>query len=70
MVADEVCTLVQRNAAATKEIKTLTDDSMSHVQTGHSQVAQASETITETMEAVRRMANIAGDVALVSVKQT
>jgi len=70
VVAGEVRALAQRSAAAAKEIKTLIDDSVSRVQAGHTQVAQAGETITETVEAVRRVANIVEDIASASAEQT
>ncbi|WP_199027122.1 methyl-accepting chemotaxis protein [Ralstonia sp. ASV6] len=70
VVAGEVRALAQRSAAAAKEIKTLIDDSVSRVQAGHTQVAQAGETITETVEAVRRVANIVEDIAAASAEQT
>jgi len=70
VVAGEVRALAQRSAAAAKEIKTLIDDSVSRVQAGHTQVAQAGETITETVDAVRRVANIVEDIAAASAEQT
>ncbi|WP_296224884.1 methyl-accepting chemotaxis protein [Ralstonia sp. UBA689] len=70
VVAGEVRALAQRSAAAAKEIKALIDDSVSRVQAGHTQVAQAGETITETVEAVRRVANIVEDIASASEEQT
>ncbi len=70
VVAGEVRALAQRSAAAAKEIKTLIDDSVSRVQAGHTQVAQAGETISETVEAVRRVANIVEDIAAASAEQT
>jgi len=70
VVAGEVRALAQRSAAAAKEIKTLIDDSVSRVQAGHTQVSQAGETITETVEAVRRVANIVEDIAAASAEQT
>ena len=70
VVAGEVRALAQRSAAAAKEIKTLIDDSVSRVQAGHTQVSQAGETIAETVEAVRRGANIVEDIAAASTEQT
>ncbi|ANH73966.1 hypothetical protein ACS15_2245 [Ralstonia insidiosa] len=70
VVAGEVRALAQRSAAAAKEIKTLIDDSVSRVQAGHTQVSQAGETIAETVEAVRRVANIVEDIAAASTEQT
>ncbi|MGR0114927.1 methyl-accepting chemotaxis protein [Ralstonia pseudosolanacearum] len=70
VVAGEVRALAQRSAAAAKEIKDLIDASVDRVQAGNTLVAQAGSTMTETVDAVRRVANIVEDIAAASSEQT
>ncbi len=70
VVAGEVRALAQRSAAAAKEIKGLIDASVDRVQAGNTLVAQAGSTMTETVDAVRRVANIVEDIASASAEQT
>jgi methyl-accepting chemotaxis protein len=53
VVAAEVRNLAQRSAAAAKEIKTLIDDSVSKVEEGSSQVAEAGKTMDEIVDSVK-----------------
>jgi methyl-accepting chemotaxis protein len=70
VVASEVRALAQRSATAAKEIKTLIDESVSKVQSGNSQVAQAGAAISETVAAVRRVAEIMQEISAASAEQT
>jgi methyl-accepting chemotaxis protein len=53
VVASEVRSLAQRSAAAAKEIKTLIDDSVSKVEEGSQQVAEAGQTMEEIVASVQ-----------------
>jgi methyl-accepting chemotaxis protein len=70
VVASEVRALAQRSATAAKEIKALIDDSRGKVEAGNSLVAQAGHTIGETVDAVRRVAEIVQEIAAASAEQT
>ena len=70
VVASEVRNLAQRSAAAAKEIKTLIDHSVSQVEQGSSMVAQAGDTMTEVVTAIRRVTDIMGEVSAASHEQS
>ena len=70
VVAGEVRNLAQRSAAAAKEIKTLIDDSVSKVDAGSKQVDQAGATMSEIVQAVKRVTDIMAEIAAASSEQT
>ncbi|WP_411881079.1 methyl-accepting chemotaxis protein [Polaromonas sp. YR568] len=70
VVAAEVRNLAQRSAAAAKEIKTLIDDSVSKVEEGSSQVAQAGRTMDEIVDSVKRVTDIMAEITAASQEQT
>jgi aerotaxis receptor len=70
VVAGEVRNLAQRSAAAAaKEIKTLIDDSVSKVDSGSKQVDQAGATMTEIVQAVKRVTDIMSEISAASQEQ-
>ncbi|CAJ4627483.1 methyl-accepting chemotaxis protein [Burkholderia pseudomallei] len=70
VVAGEVRSLAQRSATAAKEIKQLIDASVERVNNGSALVGQAGETMTEILQAVRRVTDIMGEVAAASEEQS
>ncbi|MGJ7520454.1 methyl-accepting chemotaxis protein [Variovorax sp. LT1P1] len=70
VVASEVRSLAQRSAAAAKEIKGLIDDSVSKVEAGSHQVAEAGRTMEEIVASVRRVTDIMGEISSASHEQT
>jgi aerotaxis receptor len=70
VVASEVRTLAQRSAAAAKEIKILIDDSVSKVELGSRLVDDASQTMTEIVDSVQRVAGIMNEIAGASREQS
>ena len=70
VVASEVRSLAQRSAAAAKEIKSLIDDSVSKVEAGSHQVAEAGQTMDEIVASVRRVTDIMGEISSASDEQT
>jgi methyl-accepting chemotaxis protein len=68
--AAEVRHLAQRSAAASKEIKSLIDDSVSLVESGTLLVDQAGSTMAEIVERVRRVTDIMGEITSASEEQT
>ena len=70
VVASEVRALAQRSASAAKEIKALIGDSHGKVEAGNSLVTQAGGAISETVAAVRRVAEIVQEIATASAEQT
>ena len=70
VVASEVRSLAQRSAAAAKEIKGLIDDSVSKVEAGSHQVAEAGQTMEEIVASVRRVTDIMGEISAASHEQT
>lgn len=70
VVAGEVRTLASRSASAAKEIKALIEKSVSRVDTGSSQVAEAGETMKEIVNAVTRVTDIMGEIASASDEQS
>ena len=69
VVATEVRNLAQRSATAAKEIKELIDDSVSKVDIGSRQVAEAGSTIQEVVESVRRVTDIMAEISSASDEQ-
>ncbi|HEU0189623.1 MAG TPA: methyl-accepting chemotaxis protein, partial [Gallionella sp.] len=70
VVAGEVRNLAQRSAAAAKEIKTLIGDSVSKVDVGSKQVGQAGATMTEIVQAVKRVTDIMAEITAASNEQS
>ncbi len=70
VVAGEVRSLAQRSAAAAKEIKSLIDDSVGKVDAGSKQVDQAGATMTEIVQAVKRVTDIMSEIAEASGEQS
>ena len=70
MVASEVRTLAQRSAHAAKEIEGLISESVSLIDSGSRQVAQAGSTVTGIVEAVRRVTDIMLEIAAASDEQS
>jgi methyl-accepting chemotaxis protein len=70
VVASEVRSLAQRSAAAAQEIKSLIATSVERVDQGTSLVGQAGTTMTEVVSAIRRVADIVGEISSASVEQS
>jgi methyl-accepting chemotaxis protein len=70
VVADEVRTLAHRSAVAAKEIKSLIEDSVGKVQGGSALATRARQTMDETAESVRKVADIVIDIAEASKEQS
>jgi len=70
VVAGEVRTLAQRSAAAAKEIKTLINDSVDKVESGNTLVAQAGQTMSDIVVAIRRVTDIMAEIAAASAEQS
>ncbi|MDO8292679.1 MAG: methyl-accepting chemotaxis protein, partial [Gallionella sp.] len=62
--------LAQRSAAAAKEIKTLIGDSVDKVEVGSRQVDQAGATMSEIVQAVKRVTDIMAEIAAASNEQS
>jgi len=69
VVASEVRQLAQRSSTAAREIKTLIDDSVTKVESGTHQVAEAGETMKEIVESIERVTQIMRDIASSSSEQ-
>ena len=70
VVASEVRILAQRSAKASKEIKSLIDRSATTVQAGAKYVAEAGDTMTSIVTAIRQTAEIIEAIATASVSQS
>jgi methyl-accepting chemotaxis protein len=70
VVASEVRSLAQRSATAAKEIKILIDNSVNQVDLGTTLVARAGSTMTEVVNAIRRVSDIIGEVSAASTEQS
>ncbi len=70
VVATEVRTLAQRSAQAAKEIEGLINESVSLINNGSSQVANAGETMTGIVGAVGRVTDIMQEIAAASDEQS
>ena len=70
VVASEVRNLAQRSAAAAKEIKGLIGDSVGKVELGSKLVAEAGQTMTETVDSIRRVTALMFDIANASQEQS
>jgi methyl-accepting chemotaxis protein len=69
VVASEVRSLAQRSAEAAREIKALIGTSVQRVAHGNTQVDQAGTTMGEIVAAVRRVADIIGEISAASAEQ-
>ncbi len=70
VVAAEVRMLAQRSSNAAKEIKALIDDSSLKVREGATLVAASGEQIAGTIAAVRRVADLVGEISAASTEQS
>jgi len=69
VVAAEVRSLAQRSAEAAKEIKALISTSVSNVDAGSGQVAQAGESMHEIVASVRRVTDLIGEISAATHEQ-
>ena len=69
VVAGEVRSLAGRSAEAAKEIKALIAASVSNVDTGSAQVAQAGDSMREIVASVRRVTDLIGEITASSTEQ-
>ncbi|RKZ79888.1 MAG: hypothetical protein DRR19_24375, partial [Candidatus Parabeggiatoa sp. nov. 1] len=70
VVAQEVRRLAGRSAAAAKEIKDLTKDSLNKVEEGTHLVNQSGTTLEEIVVAAKKVSDIVSDIAAISREQT
>ncbi|MFL9924627.1 methyl-accepting chemotaxis protein [Herbaspirillum lusitanum] len=70
VVASEVRSLAQRSAGAAKEIKTLIDDSVEKVEIGNRLVDNASSTMSEIVDSVKRVTGIMNEITISSQQQS
>jgi methyl-accepting chemotaxis protein len=70
VVAAEVRNLAQRTAEAAKEIKGLIGTSVERVSQGSTLVDQAGTTMTEIVAAIKRVADIMGEISAASTEQS
>jgi len=70
VVASEVRALAGRSASASKEIKTLINESAVQVKTGAQLVNQAGETLKGIVGSVKQVANIVSEIASASAEQS
>jgi len=70
VVAAEVRNLAQRSAQAAKEIKNLIEDSAERVSSGFKQAENAGKTMNEIVNAVTKVTDIMGEIAISSEEQS
>jgi len=70
VVASEVRNLAQRSASAAKEIKELISTSVERVENGTALVDQAGKTMSEIVGAIKRVADIVGEISAASAEQS
>ena len=70
VVANEVRSLAQRSATASREIKALITDSLKRVETGATQVDRATETMTDILASVRKVHDLMGEITAASEEQS
>jgi len=70
VVASEVRNLAQRSAAAAKEIKDLISTSVERVENGTALVDRAGKTMSEIVGAIKRVADIVGEISAASAEQS
>ena len=66
----EVRSLAGRSAEAAKEIKSLISASVERVEQGNIQAEKAGETMTEVVNAIRRVTDIMGEISAASSEQS
>ncbi len=69
VVAAEVRNLAGRSAGAAKEIKSLIEASVEQVEAGTALVNRAGETMTEVVDAIRRVTGIVSEISVASAEQ-
>lgn len=69
VVASEVRSLSHRTLSAAKEIRQLIDDSATKVSEGHAKTDAAQKTMTESLELVRRVNSLIGEIHSASNEQ-
>lgn len=69
VVASEVRSLSHRTLAAAKEIRQLIDDSATKVSEGHAKTDAAQKTMSESLELVRRVSTLIGEIHSASNEQ-
>ncbi len=70
VVAGDVRLLALRSATAAKEIKELTGSSLSRVSAGAQQVDDASQTMTQILDSVRKVSDLMSEIASASEEQS
>ncbi|MFS2222186.1 methyl-accepting chemotaxis protein [Pantoea sp. B65] len=70
VVASEVRNLAQRSASAAKEIKTLIDESVGNVKSGHEQVELASNSMENILKTVVNVTDLMEEIASASSEQS
>ena len=70
VVAQEVRALAQRSATASKEIRTLIDESAQRVQHGSAQVNNAGRTMGEVVSAIQRVSALMNEISAASNEQS
>ena len=70
VVASEVRNLAQRSASAAREIKELISTSVERVENGTALVDQAGKTMSEIVSAIKRVADIVGEISAASAEQS
>jgi methyl-accepting chemotaxis protein len=70
VVATEVRTLAQRSAQAARQIKDLIGDSVSKVEAGGEQVAEAGRTMRDIVEQVQKVAHMISDINRSTAEQS
>ena len=70
VVASEVRNLAQRSAEAAREIKLLIHASVDRVAHGSALVGRAGSTMTEIVDAIRRVTDIVSEISLASTEQS
>jgi methyl-accepting chemotaxis protein-1 (serine sensor receptor) len=70
VVASEVRTLAQRSSSAAKEIKTLIMHSVERVQSGSEQAGQAGRTMSDIIDAIKRVTDIMAEISVASSEQS
>ncbi|RYF23382.1 MAG: HAMP domain-containing protein [Comamonadaceae bacterium] len=70
VVAGEVRALAGRSAAAAKDIKGLINDSVSKVEEGSGQVAEAGRTMDAIVQSVKRVSDLVAEITAASLEQS
>jgi len=70
VVATEVRSLASRSAEAAKEIKTLINASVERVEQGTAQVDEAGATMTQVVDAIRRVTDLMSQISAASSEQS